>query len=141
MNFRFCASIFINFIFAFKCFFLSIALGYQDSIITFDQVKHILSECFVDLRFDDLVDIKFVGDGTYLLFVDKCVEVRPSGTDAVNKGYSYGLDQWECIKYAEHFSAYDGKRTKLHKKYIPQDYYNGIEDYAFKLYNDYKKNQ
>ena len=70
------------------------------------------------LFFEDLKDIKFVGDGTFILFSKKCVEVRPSGTDAINKSYSYGSDQWECIKFAKTFSSFEGERTSLHKKYI-----------------------
>ena len=93
------------------------------------------------LKFDDLLDIKFVGDGTYILFETKCLEVRPSGTDAVNKAYSYGQDQWESIKYSQAFSSYNGDRTPLHIKYIPEDFHNNIEDYSFTVYSDYKENQ
>jgi len=122
-------------------YFLSLALGYRDGLINLDQVKSILSECFSELDFSDLTDTKFVGDGTYFLFADKCLEVRPSGTDAVNKAYSYGLDQWECIKYAQAISAYDGTRNPLHQQLIPLDFYTKVEDYAFQLYTAYKQNQ
>lgn len=122
-------------------YFLSIALAYKDNIITLDIVKDILTECFPDLRFSDLTDIKFVGDGTFLLFSSKCVEVRPSGTDAINKAYSYGDDRWECISYAQHFTSYTGERTALHKKYIPEDFYKNIKSYSFELYQHYKENQ
>lgn len=122
-------------------YFLSLALGYRDGLLTLEQVRSIMTECFPELNFADLSDTKFVGDGTYFLFDDKCLEVRPSGTDAVNKAYSYGLDQWECIKYAQAISAYDGTRNPLHQQLIPQDFYNKIEDYAFQLYTDYKQNQ
>lgn len=122
-------------------YFLSLALGYRDKLITLDQVRAILSECFVDLDFSDLEDIRFCGDGTYILFKDKCLEVRPSGTDAVNKGYSFGKDQWECIKYAQAFAGYTGERTPLHTQYIPQDFYSRAEKYAFEIYTDYKENQ
>lgn len=122
-------------------FFLALAFGYRDKIISLDQVKSILSESFTDLDFNDLKDILFCGDGTYVLFQNKCLEVRPSGTDAVNKGYAFGLDQWECIKYAQAFASYLGTRTPLHQKLIPQDYYDGIEQYAFKVYTNYKENQ
>lgn len=122
-------------------YFLSLALGYKDKIITLDQVKQILSECFSELNFSDLEDIKFCGDGTYILFKNKCLEVRPSGTDAVNKGYAFGLDQWECIKYAQAFAGYTGERTKLHTELIPQDFYANVEKYAFDTYTEYKENQ
>jgi len=122
-------------------YFLSLALGLRDGLLTLEQVRSILSECFPDLDFSDLSEVKFVGDGTYFLFANKCLEVRPSGTDAINKAYSYGLDQWECIKYAQHFSSYQGQRTPLHEKLIPAYFYDKIEDYAFQIYSDYKLNQ
>jgi phosphomannomutase len=122
-------------------YFLSLALGYRDGILSLDQVKQTLSECFPELKFDDLEDTKFVGDGTYFLFSEKCLEVRPSGTDAVNKAYSYGLDQWESIKYSQAFAAYEGVRNPLHLKFIPQDFYERVEVYAFEIYMDYKQNQ
>ena len=37
---------------------------------------------FKDLDFSNLKSIKFVGDGTYMEFSDKYIEIRPSGTDA-----------------------------------------------------------
>ena len=122
-------------------YFLSLALGYRDGIITLDQVKDILTECFSGLDFSTVVDIKFVGDGTYLLFTSKCVEIRPSGTDAVNKAYSYGKDRWENIEYAKTFAEFTGERNQLHKKYINNKYYEGVKDYSFKLYTYYKEHQ
>ena len=122
-------------------YFLSLALGYRDLLISLDQVKAILSECFKELNFTDLLDIKFCGDGTYFIFANKCMEVRPSGTDAVNKGYAFGLDQWECIKYAQTFASYTGERTPLHLELIPTDFYARIEQYAFEVYSNYKANQ
>ena len=122
-------------------YFLSLALSYRDQIASLKEIREILSEGFPSLNFTNLIDIKFVGDGTYFLFENKCLEVRPSGTDAVNKAYCYGLDQWECIKYAESFSAFTGVRNPLHLKYIHQDFYQKIEDYAFQIYSDYKNNQ
>lgn len=122
-------------------YFLTLALGYRDKLITIEQVRSILGECFKDLNFSDLQEILFCGDGTYILFKNKCLEVRPSGTDAVNKGYAFGLDQWECIKYAQAFAGYTGERTPLHLQLIPQDFYNHIEKYAFEVYTDYKENQ
>lgn len=122
-------------------YFLSLALGYKDGLIDIQTIKKILSETFPDLQFSNILSINFVGDGTFILFDNKAVEVRPSGTDAVNKAYAYGVDQWDCIKYAQQISAYKGERTQLHKKYIKEYYYSNIEDYSFKVYMDYKKNQ
>ena len=50
-----------------------------------------MAKTFTQLDFSGLKDIKFVGDGTYLEFKDKYVEIRPSGTDAKTKAYSAGL--------------------------------------------------
>jgi len=122
-------------------FFLSLALAYRDHLLDLGQVKEILSYTFSDLDFSDLSEILFCGDGTYFNFSNKTLEVRPSGTDAVNKGYGYGINLWECIKYATALASYDGTRTNLHKKYIPEQFYNYAENYAFKLYSDYKENQ
>jgi len=122
-------------------YFLSLALGYRDGILQLDQVKAILAECFPQLNFTDLIDTKFVGDGTYFLFKEKCLEVRPSGTDAVNKAYSYGLDQWECISFAQAISSYEGTRNPLHQQLIPQPFYDQVETYALELYALYKQNQ
>ena len=122
-------------------YFLSLALAYKDRLISIDQIKKVLKEAFPDLIFDDMLDIKFAGDGTYLLFTSKCVEIRPSGTDAVNKAYSYGKDRWENIKYAKAFAEFSGERGLLHKKYINDKYYENIKDYSFKLYTYYKEHQ
>lgn len=122
-------------------YFLSLALGLRDNIITLENVKDILGECFPKLLFNDIIDIKFVGDGTFMKFKNKCLEVRPSGTDAINKAYCYGNNQWECIKYAKELSSYSGKRNNLHKKYISEKFYNNVKDYSFELYSRYKKNQ
>lgn len=122
-------------------YFLSLALGYKDKLVNLGQVKDILAEAFADLNFSDLVDVLFCGDGTYFLFTDKCLEVRPSGTDAVNKAYCFGKDQWENIKYAQTIASYDGTRNKLHQKLIPHDFYKNIEKYSFDTYTHYKENQ
>ncbi len=120
-------------------YFLSVALAFKDKIIDLSEVKKILSEAFPDLDFNDLQNIYFVGDGTYLLFSSKCVEVRPSGTDAMNKAYSFGDDRWESVKYAQAFSSFEGKRNDLHKEYIKDSFYENIKEYSFKLFSQYKK--
>lgn len=122
-------------------YFLSLALGLRDKIITLDQVKEVLSENFSDLDFSDLEDILFCGDGTYFLFSQKSMEVRPSGTDAVNKAYCFGKDQWENVKYAQSIALFDGTRNNLHKKYISEKFYNNVEKYSFEIYTQYKENQ
>jgi len=120
-------------------FFLSIALGYRDQLINLDQVIKILSEGFPQLNFADVKDIKFVNDGTFILFADKCLEVRPSGTDAMIKAYCYGPDQWECIKYAQDFTAYSGYRVPSHQQFIPEEFYAKVRDYAFEIATIFKR--
>ncbi|WKZ25860.1 MAG: hypothetical protein QY322_00960 [bacterium] len=122
-------------------YFLSLALGHRDNLITIDQVREILNESLPGLIFDDLSDIMFCGDGTYFLFNNKCMEVRPSGTDAVNKAYCYGKDQWENIKYAQSIAQFNGTRNRLHKKYISDEFYNNAVKYSFQLYTQYKQSQ
>jgi phosphomannomutase len=121
-------------------FFLSLALGFKDGLINLAHIKQILSETFTELNFNDLLDVKFVGDGTYFVFSEKYLEVRPSGTDAMNKAYCYGIDLWECIKYAKQFSEFEGVRTSLHSKLISDKYYDTIKEYAYENYVKYKEN-
>ena len=62
-------------------------------MITLDNAKEILSKtfnCGSRLDFSNLTAVKFVGDGTYLDFDDKFIEIRPSGTDAKTKAYAGG---------------------------------------------------
>lgn len=122
-------------------YFLSLALGYKDNLVTIEEVREILKESFKNLDFTDLIEISFCGDGTYFLFNDKCMEVRPSGTDAINKAYCFGKDQWENIKYAQTIASFDGTRNKLFKKHIPEPFYKEVERYSFELYTRYKENQ
>ena len=86
-------------------------------------VKEILNNTFDNLSFDNLVDIKFVGDGTYLKFSDKYIEIRPSGTDAKTKAYGGGEDLESISKFAKVLGNYSGERTDLHKKLISEDFY------------------
>lgn len=109
-------------------FYLGMALDLKNKKININQVQEILKETFSDLDFSNLTDIKFVGDGTYLEFTDKYIEVRPSGTDAVTKAYGAGKDRAECLKYAKALGNYDGERGLLHQKYISDKYYEEEED-------------
>lgn len=111
-------------------YFLSLTLGLQDKILNINQVKEILSEQFSKLNFSDLKNAFFVGDGNYFIFEKKHIEIRPSGTDAVNKVYGLGENWEECVKYAQVFSKFSGIRNELHKKYMPDDFYNGVKEYA-----------
>lgn len=120
-------------------FFLSIALMYRLSKLSIDQVKDILTEAFPNLNFDDLEHIFFVGDGTYLKFSKKYVEVRPSGTDAINKAYSAGNDWNECVVYSQAFSEFTGERTPKHLELIPEDFYQGVKELGLKLLMEFQE--
>lgn len=116
-------------------FYLSIALTTLTKPDIIDKAKLILKEAFPDLNFANLVDIKFVGDGTYIEFTDKFIEIRPSGTDAKTKAYGAGKDKADCLKYAQALGNFSGKRTKLHEEFIPDDTYNKAKDIAMEMYS------
>ena len=78
-----------------------------------------------------------MGDGTYLEFDDKYIEIRPSGTDAKTKAYGGGLDKAVIEMYANVLGNYSGYRTELHKKYITDKFYNASKDKAMKYYLEF----
>lgn len=104
-------------------FFLALALGYKCKNISLSHVKAILSDTFKELDFSNLKTIKFAGDGTYMLFEDKFIEIRPSGTDAKTKAYAAGLDKKELERYTQIMGNYSGKRTDLYKSLISKEFY------------------
>lgn len=115
-------------------FYLSLAIAIKEGVINLEQAKEILNDAFKDLNFDNLISIKFVGDGTYLEFRDKYIEIRPSGTDAKTKAYGGGIDKHEIEKYAGILGNYSGERTDLHKKYITEEFYDNSKDEALRVY-------
>ncbi len=115
-------------------FYLSMAMGVKEGKMTLDNVKEVLNDAFKSLIFDNLVSIKFVGDGTYLEFTDKYIEIRPSGTDAKTKAYGGGSDKGIIETYAENLGNYSGERTELHKKFIDDKFYNETKDKAMEYY-------
>lgn len=115
-------------------FYLSMAMGVKMGKMTLDNVKEVLNDAFKSLIFDNLVSIKFVGDGTYLEFTDKYIEIRPSGTDAKTKAYGSGSDKGIIETYAENLGNYSGERTELHKKFIDDKFYNETKDKAMEYY-------
>ncbi len=119
-------------------FFLTIALGIRDKMITLEQARDILQEAFPKLDFSNMMGIFFVGDGTYIQFTDKFVEVRPSGTDAVNKSYSTSKTKDEAIEYTQTLANYDGTRTPLHKQLISDSYYDKVKEYSLKLLREFQ---
>lgn len=115
-------------------FYLSMAMGVKEEKMTLNNVKEVLNDAFKSLIFDNLVSIKFVGDGTYLEFTDKYIEIRPSGTDAKTKAYGGGSDKGIIETYAENLGNYSGDRTELHKKFIDDKFYNETKDKAMEYY-------
>ena len=110
------------------------AMGVKEGIMTLDDVKDILNDAFKSLIFDNLKSIKFVGDGTYLEFSDKYIEIRPSGTDAKTKAYGGGSDKSAIETYANVLGNYSGERTELHKKFISDEFYDRTKDRAMDYY-------
>ena len=117
-------------------FYLSMAIALKKGEITLDGIKNILNDKFKNdgLTFDNLKSVKFVGDGTYLEFSDKYIEIRPSGTDAKTKAYGGGLNKDDIQKYATVLGNYSGERTALHKQLISEKLYNNCKDLAMEYY-------
>ena len=117
-------------------FYLTMALAEFNGIITLEQVKSILKATFNSLNFDNLTDIKFVGDGTFLQFTDKFIEIRPSGTDAKTKAYGAGSSKENIAEFARILGNYSGDLNKEYLDIIPKDYYNNAKE---KSMNEYLK--
>ena len=117
-------------------FYLSMAIAKRQELISLDDIKAVLNDNFNKdgLSFDNLKSIKFVGDGTYLEFDDKYIEIRPSGTDAKTKAYGGGLDKSEIEKYATVLGNYSGDRTKKHIELIPEKAYENCKQDAMDYY-------
>ena len=119
-------------------FFLGIAIALRDGKIDMNQARAILSDALPGLNFDDLEDVRFVGDGSYLKFRDKCVEVRKSGTDAKTKAYASGGDKEECRKFAKVFGEASGELTELYTEQIGQNYLRVVEKRARQIYDAFQ---
>ncbi len=118
-------------------FYLSMAMGVKENKMSLNDVKEVLNDTFKSLIFDNLISIKFVGDGTYLEFSDKYIEIRPSGTDAKTKAYGGGSDKAVLETYANIMGNYSGERTTLHKKFIDDEFYNSTKEEAMKYYLEF----
>lgn len=118
-------------------FFLGLALARREGKIDVEQARKILSEAMPKLDFKSLIDIEFVGDGTYLRFSDKYVEIRKSGTDAKTKGYGAGKDKQECTEFAKSFAFYSGELTPAYKKLIGEDYLKDVQQRGKEIYLDF----
>ncbi len=117
-------------------FYLSMAIALKKGKITLDGIKDILNNKFNNegLTFNNLKSVKFVGDGTYLEFADKYIEIRPSGTDAKTKAYGGGLNKDDIQKYATILGNYSGERTQLHKELISEELYKNCKKLAMEYY-------
>ena len=102
-----------------------------------ENVKEILSDTFKELDFSNLETITFVGDGTYMKFSDKFIEIRPSGTDAKTKAYGAGLDKSVLEKYTSAMGYYSGERTEIYRKYVSDGLYESAKDLAMEDYLEF----
>lgn len=118
-------------------FYLSLAMAVKEGVMSLENVREVLNDTFKSLIFDNLEDIKFVGDGTYLKFSHKYIEIRPSGTDAKTKAYGGGSNKEMIETYANVLGNYSGELTELHKKYISKDFYDKTKDMAMDYYLDF----
>ncbi len=118
-------------------FYLALAIAKLEGKITLDNVKEILSSTFDDLDFSSLKDIIFVGDGTYLDFDDKFIEIRPSGTDAKTKAYAGGSDKQLLNKWANKLGNYNGDLNDTYKKYLSDEYVQNSKEKSFEVYEKY----
>lgn len=118
-------------------FYLSMSMGIKKGLMTIENVKEVLNDTFKSLIFDNLEEIKFVGDGTYLKFAHKFIEIRPSGTDAKTKAYGGGSNKEMIETYANILGNYDGTRTTLHKKFISDEFYKNTKDLAMDYYLEF----
>lgn len=115
-------------------FYLSLAIAIREGKADLEAVKKVLNGAFAELNFDNLIAVKFVGDGTYLQFTDKYVEIRPSGTDAKTKAYSGGEDLASISEFSRVLGNYSGERTELHKELITDEFYENSKETALNYY-------
>ena len=115
-------------------FYLSLAIAIREGKADLESVKKVLNGAFAELEFDNLMSVKFVGDGTYLQFTDKYVEIRPSGTDAKTKAYAGGENLENIEKFSRVLGNYSGERTELHKELISDEFYESAKEKALDYY-------
>ena len=119
-------------------FFLGIAIALHDGKIDGEQARAILADALPTLDFTTLEDVRFVGDGSYLKFHDKFVEVRKSGTDAKTKAYASGSDKEECRRFAKAFGEASGELTELYTQQIGQNYLRSVGNRAREIYDAFQ---
>ena len=119
-------------------FFLGIAIALHEEKIDMQQARAILSDALPELDFANLENIQFVGDGSYLKFADKFVEVRKSGTDAKTKAYASGPEKDECRRFAKAFGETSGNLTELYLSQIGQNYLKSVALKAREIYDAFQ---
>ena len=119
-------------------FFLGIAIALHDEKIGIEDARELLADALPGLDFTTLEDVRFVGDGTYLLFRDKFVEVRKSGTDAKTKAYASGADRAECLRFAKAFSETSGELTELYEAQIGLTYLTEVKAKSRRIYDAFQ---
>ena len=118
-------------------FYLTMAVAKKDGKMTLEQIREILKDTFKELNFDNLIDVKFVGDGTYMEFDDKFIEIRPSGTDAKTKAYGAGASKDEIKRFAQIMGNYSGDLTELYKKYVDMNLYENAKELSLQDYAEF----
>ncbi len=118
-------------------FYLALAIGLLENKLTLENVKEILSSTFKELDFSNLIAVKFVGDGTYLDFDDKFIEIRPSGTDAKTKAYAGGSNKELLTLYSKTLGNYSGELNETYLKYLSKDFVNDSKELSYKIYSKY----
>ena len=115
-------------------FYLALAVAKAENKLSVEQIKEILASTFPELDFSNLMDVKFVGDGTYLEFEDKFIEIRPSGTDAKTKAYGTGADKGNIKDFARIMGNYSGDLNETYKKYVDNAFYESAKEDSLKAY-------
>ena len=115
-------------------FYLALAVAKAENKLSVEQIKEILASTFPELDFSNLMDVKFVGDGTYLEFEDKFIEIRPSGTDAKTKAYGAGADKGNIKDFARIMGNYSGDLNETFKKYVDNAFYESAKEDSLKAY-------
>ena len=119
-------------------FFLGIAIALHEEKIRIEDARELLADALPELDFTTLEDVRFVGDGTYLLFRDKFVEVRKSGTDAKTKAYASGADRAECGRFAKAFGQTSGELTELYEAQIGLTYLTEVKAKSRRIYDAFQ---
>lgn len=118
-------------------FFVSLALGRRLGKLTLQDVQESLQEALPELDFSDLQEITFVGDGSYMLFAKKFVEIRKSGTDAKTRAYSSGIDKDECVKYAQACGNFPGNFPKKLEMKLGRDFIESAQKKGREIYMEF----